>query len=529
MPLDPPEGADPVTNGQSGDSVLEPLAEQTTVPPDPMGPPHAAPPATGEASDQRRADYPPGTPSIPGYEILGVLGRGGMGVVYKARHLRLQRLVALKVILAGGHASDAELARFRTEAEAVARLRHPNVVAIYDVGEYDGRPYLALEYVAGGSLAARVGDTPLPPAEAAALVRTLAGAVQAAHDAKVVHRDLKPANVLLAEDGAPKITDFGLAKKLDDAGQTATGAVVGTPSYMAPEQAGGKAKEAGPAADVWALGAVLYKLLTGRPPFQAATTMDTLVQVLADEPVPPRRLNPAVPRDLETVCLKCLEKDPPRRYGSAEALGADLERYLAGEPVQARSANLIGRIGSALEHSHYDVQFRAYGYMLFGFAAIVLATELVVTWIVQTRRPAVLLPVTHWVRVLLVGLVFWRYRPAERAPVNVAARLMWSLWVGYLICCAILGISYRLVVGMAVEAEVNVYPAFAAVTGMALFSLGSSYWGRCYAFGLAFFGLACLMTLDLRWAPIEFGVLWAVVLLTIGLHLHRLARTARQG
>src|SRR5262249_40328251 len=179
-------------------------------------------------------------------------------------------------------------------------LRHPNVVQIYDVGEHDGRPYLALEYVEGGSLAAKVGDTPLPPEEAAALVRTLAGAVQAAHDARVVHRDLKPANVLLAADGTPKVTDFGMAKKLDDDGRTAPGGWRGRPPYMPPERAGGKGRAAGPAADVWALGAVLYKLLTGRPPFQAATMMETVKQVLEAEPVPVRRLNPAVPRDLET-------------------------------------------------------------------------------------------------------------------------------------------------------------------------------------------------------------------------------------
>jgi WD40 repeat protein/tRNA A-37 threonylcarbamoyl transferase component Bud32 len=292
----------------------------------------------GAATPSRREPV-----AIPGYEILGELGRGGMGIVYKARHVRLDRLVALKMILAGGHAGAEELARFRTEAEAAGRLRHPNVVHIYDVGEHDGRPYLALEYVEGGSLAARVGDAPLPPAEAAALVRTLASAMQAAHDARVVHRDLKPANVLLAVDGTPKVTDFGMAKKLDDDGRTATGAVLGTPSYMAPEQASGKGKAAGPAADLWSLGAVLYKLLTGRPPFQAATVMETVKQVLEDEPVPVRRLNPAVPRDLETVCLKCLEKEPTRRYASAAELAEDLRKFGDKEPVRARPVGAAGR------------------------------------------------------------------------------------------------------------------------------------------------------------------------------------------
>jgi WD40 repeat protein len=274
---------------------------------------------------------------LPGYEILGKLGRGGMGVVYKARQIGLDRLVALKMVLTGGHASPAELTRFRTEAEAVARLQHPNIVQIYDVGEHGGLPFFSLEYCAGGSLDRQLDGTPWPAQKAARLVETLAKAVEAAHCAGVVHRDLKPANVLLTKDGQPKITDFGLAKRLDvDNGQTQSGAILGTPSYMAPEQAGGKVKEIGPAADVYALGAILYELLTGRPPFKAATPLDTIMQVVSDEPVPPRQLQSKVPRDIETVCLKCLQKDPRKRYGSARDLAEDLGRNLAGKPVLAR-------------------------------------------------------------------------------------------------------------------------------------------------------------------------------------------------
>jgi len=273
---------------------------------------------------------------VPGYEILGELGRGGMGVVYKARQAKLDRLVALKMILSGVHAGEAGQARFRTEGEAIARLQHPNIVQIHEVGEYGGLPYFSLEFCAGGSLDRKLNGTPLPPKEAAWLVETLARAMQAAHEKGVIHRDLKPANVLLLEDGTPKVTDFGLAKKVGEAGQTASGAMMGTPSYMAPEQAGGRSEQIGPLVDVYALGAILYECLTGRPPFRGPTPMDTVMQVVADEPVPVRQLQPQVPADVETICLKCLQKEPTRRYESASALADDLRRFEEGRPIVAR-------------------------------------------------------------------------------------------------------------------------------------------------------------------------------------------------
>jgi WD40 repeat protein len=275
-------------------------------------------------------------PSVPGYEILAELGRGGMGVVYQARQTVLGRVVALKMILHAEHAGSDARARFRTEAEAVARLQHPHIVQVFEVGEHGGLPYLALEFCAGGSLADRLNGTPWEATAAARLVETLAHAVQAAHQAQVVHRDLKPANVLLAADGLAKITDFGLAKKLDEEGQTQSGSLLGTPSYMAPEQAAGKVHAVGPAADVYALGAILYELLTGRPPFRGATLMDTLRQVQDNDPVPPRQLQPRTPRDLETICLKCLHKEPSKRYARALDLAEDLRLFLAGEAVRAR-------------------------------------------------------------------------------------------------------------------------------------------------------------------------------------------------
>jgi eukaryotic-like serine/threonine-protein kinase len=300
-----------------------------------------------------RPGFPPGAnppPQVPGYEILGELGRGGMGVVYKARQLGLNRLVALKMILAGGFAGPEEKRRFRAEAEALAGLRHPNIVQIHQIGEYNGTPCFSLEYCEGGSLADRLKGTPLPPAEAARVVQTLSRAMQAAHDLGIVHRDLKPANILLTGDqsdggalAALKITDFGLAKKLGEAGQTASGQLIGTPSYMAPEQAEGNAKDVGPAADIYALGAILYELLTGRPPFKAATGVETVFQVLREEPAAPSRVNARVPPDLETICLKCLEKEEGKRYGRAGDLAADLGRFLGGEPITARPAGRIER------------------------------------------------------------------------------------------------------------------------------------------------------------------------------------------
>jgi WD40 repeat protein/tRNA A-37 threonylcarbamoyl transferase component Bud32 len=276
-------------------------------------------------------------PDIPGYEILGELGRGGMGVVYKVRPSRLNRVVALKMILAGDHASPETVKRFLAEAEAVALLQSPNVVQIFHIDECGGRPYFVMEYVSGGSLSSRLDGTPRASEEAVGLIEPLCRAVHEAHRLGLVHRDLKPANVLLARDGTPKIADFGLVKLLGvDSGLTQTETILGSPSYMAPEQAEGKTKDVGPAADIYALGAMLYELLTGRPPFRAATVLQTLEQVKYLEPVSPSRLQPGLARDLETICLKCLQKEPSRRYATAADLAEDLERWQAGVPISAR-------------------------------------------------------------------------------------------------------------------------------------------------------------------------------------------------
>ena len=282
--------------------------------------------------------------TVTGYNLLGELGRGGMGVVYKAHHLKLKRTVALKMILSGLHASDEDMRRFRLEAESVAKLQHPNIVQIYEVSEHEGRPYIALEFADGGTLDGKIAGKPQNADESAELVESLSDAMQLAHENDIIHRDLKPANILLTTEGIPRITDFGLAKRMDDdSKQTKSGALLGTPSYMAPEQAGGKSDSIGPPADIYALGAILYHMLTGRPPFQAASALDTIILVLDEEPVAPRKLNPLLAADLETICLKCLEKDIHRRYQTAAELGHDLNRFLAGEPILARPVTMVER------------------------------------------------------------------------------------------------------------------------------------------------------------------------------------------
>jgi serine/threonine-protein kinase len=309
--------------GDAGDGTTRSLLDEGSST-DLSGPAAGDALAAGEASGQR----------ISGYEILGELGRGGMGVVYQARQERPNRLVPLKMILAGRHAAATRRARFLAEADAIARLQHPRIVQIYEVGEHDGLPFLSLEYLPGGSLRRRLSGAPLPPETAAELVEKLARAVQHAHEHGVIHRDLKPANVLFTDAGEPKVTDFGLAKQ-ERTDLTDTGAIVGTPSYMAPEQAVGEKGVVGPAADVYALGAILYECLTGRPPFRAPTALETLEQVRSQEPVPATQLQPRLPRDLNTICLKCLHKEPVQRYASAGELADDLARFLRGEAVRA--------------------------------------------------------------------------------------------------------------------------------------------------------------------------------------------------
>ncbi|QDS88569.1 Serine/threonine-protein kinase PknB [Rosistilla ulvae] len=292
--------------------------------------------------DARTAVQNAALPEIPGYDVDSVLGHGGMGVVYHARHLQLNRTVAIKTLLAGSYATDVERLRFAREAEAIAGLRHPHIVQIYDVGEVAGRPFYTMELVEGGTLSQKLAANPVSVREAAETAAVLSRAVQAAHEGGIVHRDLKPANILLTDDQTPKISDFGLARRFDgEADLTLTGARMGTPSYMAPEQATGEF--VGPAVDIYALGTLLYEMLTGQPPFRDESIIETERRLISEDPIPPSNSNHNVPRDLETICLKCLEKEPHQRYLSAADLADDLQRFLRYEPIAARPISRTAR------------------------------------------------------------------------------------------------------------------------------------------------------------------------------------------
>jgi serine/threonine protein kinase len=486
--------------------------------------------------------------SVPGYEILQELGRGGMGVVYQARQVKLDRLVALKMILAAPQSADLE--RFRTEGGAVARLRHPNIVQIYEVGDHAGRPYLVLEHVEGGSLAEKLNGAPLPPREAAALLLPLADAVQHAHQAGILHRDLKPANVLLSTVGkasspvsaeedrrerlsyVPKITDFGLAKRLDvEGGHTQTGSVLGTPSYMAPEQAEGRLADAGPATDVYALGATLYEMLTGRPPFTGTTVLEILEHVRTLDPVPPRALQPGVPRDLEVICLKCLQKRPADRYDSAATLAEDLQNFLAGEAIRARPLNLLDHFRRQLSRKDVGAfaNVRSHGLAQICLAPIPFLILLAVHALYHdTRHYAVVITAVSTAILVLaegIGLVVgWR---ALRSA-HPRLRRHWVACLGAEMAGTLIVWLLLLQAAPADHPEVLflVYPLWLVRAGALNLGWAADF-GMLYLVGMVFFLVAVAAAFFLPWMPLVFGVLiWLMMTLEGALKLWTRVYTA---
>jgi serine/threonine protein kinase len=475
------------------------------------------------------------------YELLSEIARGGMGVVYRANQIALNRVIALKMILAGKLANADDVQRFRTEAEAAARLQHPNIVRVHDVGSVAGQHYFTMEYIAGTSLDQRLTQGPLAGRAAARYVQTLARAVYFAHKQGVLHRDLKPSNILIDADDEPHITDFGLAKQLGrpKSGQTHTGTVLGTPSYMAPEQAQGRTNEIGPACDIYSLGAILYELVTGRPPFRAENPLDTLMQVIDHEPVPPRLLNPSIDHDLETICLKCLEKNPANRYVSAEELASDLQRYLNGDTISARSFNMLDRLKHSLERDTHTADFSAWSSMILVMAAVIFAEHVTVSALVLTGQPQRFINLSRLTQFVLLAALFCYNRRSRLLPTNAAERTLWTIWIGYFVTYFAIVATTRLLtfrhvivgndeISSVYLHELLPYPYLTMVSGLAFFIMGSNYWGRCYAIGVAFFLAAPLIVFDLSLAPLVFGVLWATSLTMLGLHLrkqgHRVAR-----
>jgi eukaryotic-like serine/threonine-protein kinase len=481
---------------------------------------------------------PPLPRSFGDFTLVSELGRGGMGVVYEARQRSLNRTVALKMIREARLASESDRARFRGEAEAAARLHHPNIVTVHEVGTADGQAYLCMEYVEGQTLAQRVNaDGPLPPREAARLVAVIARAVHHAHEQGVLHRDLKPSNILLrkAEVGGrkgdeesdsalrtphsaltPKVSDFGLAKLIDRTESlTRTGDFVGTPSYMAPEQATNR-RDVTPAADVYSLGAILYELLTGRPPFQASNPVDTLLLVLEQEPIPPRDLNPSVDRDLELVCLKCLQKPADLRYTTAAALAADLEAYLVGDPlsVQGSFGSFVSRL---LRETHHAAVLENWGLLWMWHSVVIfvlcVATQFMAWGGVQSHGAYLLV----WGSGLLVwGTIFWKLR-RRGGPVLFVERQIAHAWAGG----AAASIGLFLIEVVQGLPSLTLSPVLPVLAGMVFLFKAGTLSGQFYPWVLAYFATAVVMATIPDYGHLVFGVVSALSFFVPGLKYYR--------
>ncbi len=498
-------------------------------------------------------------PSFGDYEILEELGRGGMGVVYKARQRSLNRLVAIKMMRDARLSSESDRARFHAEAAAAAKLKHPNIVTVHEVGEHEGQPYIVMEYVDGAPLSQHVAEHgPLPPREAARLVAEIARAVQHAHEHGILHRDLKPANVLLkvgsgqwavggqkqmgsgqgtvgsagsslptAHCPLPTVTDFGLAKRFVlgpgsiAERRTHSGAIVGTPSYMAPEQATGR-KDLTPAADVYSLGAILYELLTGRPPFQAANPVDTLLMVIEQEPVPPRWLDPGIDRDLEMICLKCLQKPPDVRYASAGELARDLEAFVAGDSLSSQPSGLRYFLSRMLRETHHAEVLENWGllWMWHSLATFVLCLlTQILAWSNVKDHSAYL---AMWsVGLIAWGSILWQLR-RRAGPVLFVERQIAHAWAAG-VCASIGMFIIEVLSGLPV---LTLSPAIAVAAGMVFVFKAGILSGRFYITAAAMFATAAVMPLVPKIEILLFGVMSALSFFLPGLKYYRLRRKA---
>ena len=451
--------------------------------------------------------FVPGAVPLPAtfgdYELVEEIGRGGMGIVYRAVQRSLGRTVAVKMLLRRDLATPADLARFRSEAEAAARLDHAGIVSIFEVGEHDGHPFYSMQFVEGTTLAKRLAAGPLPPREAAALLAKVADAVQAAHDRGVLHRDLKPSNILIDAAGEPKVSDFGLAKRLEDEMSfTHTGAILGTPCYMSPEQAAGSRGDVGPTSDVWSLGAILYQMLTGRPPFRAATAMDTLLAVLESDPPLPRSIDATVDRDLELVALKSLQKPQDLRYPSAAALAADLRAYLAGEPVAARRGGMGEVFARLFRETHHAVVLENWGLLWMWHSVVILGlcvTTDVLAWQGVTGR---------WPYLALWGgglalwaPIFWALRH-RTGPVTAVERQVAHIW-GASVVASVMLFGVEALLDLKV---LQLSPVLALLAGSVFLAKAGILSGAFYIQAAVLFATALVMCLVPAWQHVIFGL-----------------------
>jgi serine/threonine-protein kinase len=466
------------------------------------------------------------------YELLEELGRGGMGVVYKARQKSLGRTVALKMILRGSLATTADQARFQAESRAAAHLQHPNIVAVYEAGESDGQAYFSMQYVEGQTLAALMTGGPLKPTDAARYLAAVARAVHYAHQHGILHRDLKPSNVLIDRDGVPHVTDFGLAKRVAtpdgvpaESRLTVSGAILGTPAYMAPEQVSNSRGKPSPASDVYSLGVILYEMLTGRPPFQGATPVDTLLLVLDQDPVRPRLLNPKVDPDLELICLKCLQKEPDLRYASAGELAADLEAFLQSEELSVRgggwrSLRLLAT--QLFRDTHHAPVLENWGVLWMAHSLAIFVQCVLTTWMKWSGVEDPWWYLLLWGGGLcLWGAFFWQMRK-RGGPVLFVERQVAHVWgAAVLATIGVFVVEILLRLHFPDVKALTLSPILAVIAGMVFVVKAGMLSGEFYVQAAAMFLTAVPMGLWPDYGPLMFGAVSAVCFFVPGLKYHR--------